>query len=93
MNFDLVKGLETSIAFIDDGFTFTVGDFVLGKSSNGRIFVNGYVSYIDVNNVPCAEIEKIFINMKNGFVELMNQSKIFLDYSIMCLFVNKIDFL
>ena len=42
----LIKRLEKSIEFIADDLTFKVGNFVLGKSKNGRILVNGYLNLL-----------------------------------------------
>ncbi|MFA7062022.1 MAG: hypothetical protein WC156_14540 [Pedobacter sp.] len=81
MNLEQIKRLEASIEFINDGLTFTLGDFVLGKSANGRIFVNGYMNYINVNNIPKSVIEDDFNKMKEQFIELMSNSQKFYEFS------------
>ena len=81
MELDLIKRLECSIDFINDGLTFTVNDFVLGKSANGRIFVNGYVGYSNINNISRSVILREFKEMKDDFTELMNSSKKFKEFA------------
>ena len=81
MNLDTIRRLETSIDFINDGLTFTVGNFVLGRSTKGRIFVNGYVNYIRIENISKTRVREDFEEMKKSFLELMAKSQQFSEFA------------
>jgi hypothetical protein len=80
MNTELIHRLEQSIQFLKDNLTFTVGEFVIGKSENGRIFVNAYTHYLTVENIDQNKIESELYDIELRFIQLMNKSEIFKEY-------------
>lgn len=82
MNTELLNRLETSIEFIKDGLTFKVGDFVLGRTKDGRIFVNGYVQRADINSIDKTSAEKEFREMKDEFDGLVKKSSEFREFAL-----------
>jgi len=77
MELELVDRLEKSIQFIMDGIPFTVGDFVIGKSTNGRMFVNCFIPNLYLEHIDKTLIEKNLLKRKMDFIELMNKAKNF----------------
>lgn len=76
----LLKRLETSIDFVEDGINFNVGEFVLGKVNSNRIFVNGYLDYIYINSIYSLSkliVQQELLNIKDDFFDLVNQSEVF----------------
>jgi len=76
----LVDRLETSIQFLIDGLTFTVGDFVIGKSDNGRIFVNGCSHLLYLENIDRTSIKEELFEIKTEFIQLMKKSQKFSEF-------------
>lgn len=80
MDDKLVSRLEQSVQFLIDGIAFTVGEFVIGKSENGRIFVNGYTNFMFLENIDREAIEKELFDLKMEFLKLMGNSQKFREF-------------
>ena len=78
---DSVKRLEASVDIITEGMTFVVDDFVLGISEAGRIFVNGYTNYENIDSLPKHKITEMFKDMKDEFLTVMNSSQKFTEFA------------
>ncbi|MDP4259915.1 MAG: hypothetical protein Q8937_16935 [Bacteroidota bacterium] len=81
MEEELVKKLETAIEFIEDKIPFKVGPFLLGKSANDRLFVNGSLDVLYFENISQYDVRHELNEMKSEFLALMSKSKRFQEFS------------
>lgn len=80
MDNKIINRLEQSIQFLIEGLTFTVGEFVIGKSDNGRIFVNGYTNTKFMENIDKTNIKKELFDLKIEFQQVMTHSNKFSEF-------------
>ncbi|MDR3628166.1 MAG: hypothetical protein P4L45_15085 [Ignavibacteriaceae bacterium] len=80
MDKEILKRLESSLEFIKDGLTFKVGDFVLGKTKDGKIFVNSYLQDINIDKIEKSFAKEKLEEMTNEFNGLVTKSPRFQEF-------------
>ena len=80
---ETILRLESSIPFLEDGQTFKVGDFVLGRAQGGRILVNGYllpITGFDPRKASREWLKNQLFQVKEEFYSLIAKSDTFVEF-------------
>lgn len=79
---EVIKELESSIDGLKESRSIKVGEFILEGSKNGRIRVDGYIFYNNVNEIPKSILKDELRAVKEKFALEMNKTQTFKEFAI-----------
>ena len=79
---EVYNELESSIDGLKESRSIKVGEFILEGLKNGRIRVDGYILYNNVNEIPKSTLKDELKAVKEKFALVMNETQTFKEFAI-----------
>jgi len=81
---DIDKILEELLDASNRGHYQKVGEFVMTVSKNGRLEINGYLPYNQINEIPLNSLPNELKTLKEKFSLLIDDSIVLKDFEANC---------